>query len=664
MDRWVLRSSSLLFSIVLCLCAIQAAQGFQRLHPCGSDATFSLNIVEAAHTKEELAVSLANIGNNCNVLIGKVSANPEQYTNERDIILFSGNPNSIYGPIISNNQVNWLDQNVSGSVVSYTNLNSRSLNGEYFATWSEELFSSLTTWCKENYIEIEYRNTVLSPVENIFQNFLLSDTGLLAIVCFFLIAASVVASLHKLRESQRIEIVSGKPCYQIRIDCCLSILTKVFQGCILGTIVVCLYVLTFSDGIRQLFVVISLCAAPLLLYTLITFLVMGSLCFVSLPSFNKIGLRHISGTALDVSKTALECLGIVITILALVSSYTMIGAQSDLLREAEAYGKIPEATRLSLIYIPNESTYCSATELQKLIELGELSGDLLLSLDVNQSMLIEDGMIDDFDCFVIVNPAYLDAIKVNVGSSGQNGMILPLPADAVPIFAKQQSEIWLNKSSLYEPAFYRYEGSGLLALGANTGKGGEVIIANNPLVMVVENLDTSWNYSGFIIPLLSSGNLFFNDYSVALELVEESEANSIVASFDNMAALSLQQAQIASQKIAVLTLSILIAIILTFAMSVQSAASWCISNNQLIFAIRSSGLSLISIAVEGLSRRIAIIGLGSFLGVIAAIFLISNNNYLAAFLTMLGIFALMTLYSVVIRCHFIHIVFQKIAARR
>lgn len=625
MDKWALRTCAFVFVVALGIFSIQAAESLQRLYPCNANIMFSIDTTKALLTKETIANDLAKLGSTYDTLIGKVSPNPEKYRTERDIIHFSGDLRSVDGPALLNGHIFWLDQTLSGAIVPLSNLTSRSLNGEYFARGSQEFIDALASWGEEKSIEVEPIGLPDNFNTLIMLNLLLTDSGILVCICALLPIAAACSLLRRMRRRQRVEIVGGKTLLRVRASSCFDVLATTTQGYIAGLIVICFYLLTLPCGFQQLSAWINLCAAPVCILMLIESVLIGTLAFCALPSIAELGSRF-SGTALfSVLCIALELIGIVFSIYAASSTFGALRVQDSLLSEARMYESIPEATRLSLLYTPGDGAYEETAKMHEFLRLSEESGHALVSLDVNQSMELSDDDLSGYDHFVIANKAYLDAIGVGLEAPSKNGTAYAIPPEEVPVLPMLQSEMWLADNSTTTPTFYRYEGPGFFALGANTGKGGDVVEARNPIILVLDQIESGWSYSGFVIPLLSSGNLFFNDYEGAYSAAEISGISDLVSAFDNIAELSLQQAQDISKKVTILILSVAIALVLMMALEIQSAAAWCSANARSIFAKRSSGYSLSRIATHKLVAKLILVGCGSAVGLVITILIIPNN---------------------------------------
>lgn len=154
MHRWIIRICAFAFSLILGICSIQTTQDLQKAALFNSTVVFNLAIQTNIKTKDALASDLSAIGTNLHTTIGKVSPNKEHYTTESDVILFSGNLDSQSGPVVKQNKIYWLNQNISGQLISYKEMGDRSLNGDYFAINTPRLRQAIQSWAQANAIHV------------------------------------------------------------------------------------------------------------------------------------------------------------------------------------------------------------------------------------------------------------------------------------------------------------------------------------------------------------------------------------------------------------------------------------------------------------------------------------------------------------------------------
>ena len=664
MHRWIVRICSFAFAVVLCICSTQAVQGIQMGAPFGSTVAFQLNVMSAAKTKDALAQDMAAIGKEVGTTIVKISPNQEKYKTERDVILFSGYLDSDSGPVIKEGEVFWFNQAIKGHVIDYREIDKQTLNGEYFAIEKPGLRDTLDTWAQSNAINIEWDN--ISPLTSGFPlvgAMVLSATGLLIPACLLLSLAAVSISLQKRWRQQKVELTEGKPYWKVRMESVSENLILLAQGLILGIIISLAYVFSFPEGMAQVTAIISMCTGPVCFFILLVMLAASLLSFFAVPPFKALGIRNNTSKLLRMFALILELSGTTVVIVAIASALATINIQNQALGQIDAYSQIPNATRISLLYTSIENSEAEKDILCDLTQQAEDNNVLMVSLDVNQSISFENQELNGFDHFLIANKTYLDSIGVGVEAAGSDGTLQKLPSTEVPHTVRDMAELWLAQGGNQALAFYRYEGAGMLALGANTGKGGESIICNNPLVLLVDSIATEWDYQGFVQSLLSTGNIFFSDYQSAKEFVNKSDASGLVASIDNMAELTLQALQDFSIVIQVQSFSIVVSLVIVMVMSFQAATSWSVANTKLIFAQRCQGRTLIDIARGKIAGRILVSAIASFLGFLIEVFIV-GHNFLNTFLLALVIFALAVLFQITFRCYLASKAFNNISIRR
>lgn len=662
MHQWIVRICSFVFVVVLVICSILAVQGIQKLAPLDSTVSFSLNIVKAVEAKNVLARDLATIGKELGTTIGKVSPSKENFKTDKDIILFSGELDSDVGPVIKQGEVFWLGREKSGQVIVYTEVGDRTLNGEYFAIDVPGLRESVQTWAETNAISVEWGD-VSYLRQSIIKGMVLSASGLLVPACFLLTLAAASISLQKRWRRQKIELTEGKSYLAVRSESVYENLLLLVQGAFAGILASLLYLVSLPEGMKQAKAVVSICGGSVLLFLVSLAFTLVLLSVFSVPPFKTLGIRNNTSKILKNFGLILEFSGTTVVIVAIAAALSAITIQSKALGQVDTYNQIPNATRLSLLSIPTGKSGTEKDLLSDLVQRAENADTLMLSLDVNQSISLGENELEGFDHFIIANKTYLDAIGIGVESDGPSGSLHEIPPADVPQFASMQAAMWLAEGSKQVPAFYGYQGSGMVCLGPNTGKGGESVVCNNPLVLIVDAPLTAWNYDGFVLPLLSSGNLFFSDYQSTKDMIDKSEASGLVAAIDNMSELTLQAAQDIAMRIQVLSFSVIVSLAIVMVMSFQAAVSWCVASSKLIFAQRCSGRSMLDIAVSDVLSRVMISALASLAGFLIEVFVI-KNSLLSSLWVSFAVFILVVVCQIAFRCHLASNAFHGIATRR
>ena len=662
MRRWIVRICSFAFAAILLMCSMQVVQGLQKITPFDTDVAFNLNIAASTVSKSELAEQLSSIGQDLGTTIVKVSPDKEQYNSKRDVIVFSGTPASQVGPIVDNGTIHWANKGIIGSIVTLDQIGDRTLNGEYNAIDTPGLRQSIQEWALSNAIKVEWSDrSNLTSNNTVLTNMLRSATGLLLPAGFLLILASVSNSLQKRWRQQKIELTEGKTYLRVRVESASSHVLLVLEGLLTGLIAGWAFIIAFGGGSQQFAIISKVCSGAISTLSVVVIGFVALLSAMSAPAFHELSERNPTPRLLSRLGAILSFAGIIVVIFALSAAWSGIEAQRTILEQMNQFSRMPEATRVSLLAAAGGNDETLDRICGDLVSRADSDGEMLLSLDVNQAMMLSPSDLNGFDHFILANKRYLEALDIDIGQKGPQGALIALETKEVPEVAVAQSKIWLDNEN-DSVSFYRYEGPGIMSMGPSVGNGGKSIMCRNPIVMVVDGSMDRWSLDGLVSPLLSTGNIFFVDYESALKHVEEAGANDLIASIDNIFELTMRVAQDIELQLQVLTASIGVSLALVIVMGFQSAASWSMKNARLIFALRSGGKRLPAIASEKLGTWIIGAVLATFTGALLQIALLRHQPT-PALTASVSVFTLITVCQLVFRCWLASAQFRSIVVR-
>ncbi len=609
MYRLAMRLSACTFAVVLCFCALQAIQSYQKQKPFDADVYFGLNTAEAQVPKEQLAQELSAIGNDHQAMICKTSPDEKQYLKKNDIILFSGPTESPLGPVVEGSALKWLDAGLTGEVVSPEDVGTRPLSGTYYASDAPGLRDAVERWASERSIVVDWGGPLEGlSVPVLAAAMLLNASGLLVPAAALFLAASILCLSQKEWRANCVLLVGGVPYGRVRSLATLRVITMFVQGFAVGLVASAAYVFFARGGIEQLALAARAGSETILLFLLVALLVGSLLGAALVPPFKGLSRREGVAAPVRVLGSALTAGGLLVVALGLFWGLTLMRQEHMLLAQSEVYERMADATRITIRSLPSErhngGMGYGRSAVSRLLKDADDRGILMLSLDVSQSIGLSGDSLDGFDTYVIVNRAYLGLVGVGVAEDGEQGELLPLPDDQVPPSAREYASLWGGEAGDAAFSFWRYEGEGLLALGANTSQGGQNATYANPLVVLVDGPIQDLNYEGFTGAMLSTGNLFFSDGEQLEELVRETGSGEFIASIDRLFELAQTYAQIASSRVSSFLAAAAAAGGVVVAMAAQASMSWSELRKRLVFARRSNGDPYPLIALDGMRVQV------------------------------------------------------------
>lgn len=645
----LVRASAAFLVVIACFLTTQEIESRQLAAPFGSDIQFSLNVSNSGQRKEDLALGLAQIADDLNIILGKVSPDKEDYRGVRDIILFGRRLPASDGPAVTGNDIWWLDPSMRGTLLGVDDLEDRTLNGAYFTSYVPKLFDRLEAWSRENGVRLSVAEAPTSrPLADITALLMLSGGGLVLLSASLMTFAAVMCYAQQRYRAMKIQLVGRGSVRAVAFENAAGALILLVQGGTVGLLIFAVALLVRPAGILQVQVVLREGNPWGAVVVLVVFLLSTMLAALALPSLSDIAARSVSTRFLKTASRVLSCLGIAAAIVAAAGAASSLSIQRDALGQLSAYQQMPQATRLSFISMP-EGGDASLEGVRRLAAVGVRNQSLELSLDVGQSMSVSDEDLEGYDGFFILNRSYVSSLDVGIEEPGQRGRLVALSDDEVPTAAREFAGVWLDSERPATLRFYRFEGPELMAMGPNPGMGGVIAIRSNPLVLLIDDVSVGWNTDGFIYPLMSTGNIFFNHYDAACEAIASSEINDQVASVDNLFELTRDSLQRISALIASYVWAVLVALGAAAAIGIMDAMAWASSKKRAIFAKRTSGARLVGIAFEGVLGEMLVIALAGLMGAILAL-LVAGRSGLMTLTATLGLCACCAAAHVGARC--------------
>lgn len=661
MYRWMVRVSAFLFLLVAGISLFRIAGGMQTKVPFDCTATFALDVSQATVPKDELARGLAAVGERTGATICKSAADPRASRTTRDVILFSGPAAGAMGPLVEQGGILWLSDGLSGSLLSADGLSERSLNGTYGLKEAPGVRADLEEWAGSNGVRLTWDTEMPRPSSSAMVAALAPSTfGPLIASAALLVIAALACLLQQRVETMRVLVVSGKPYGGVRAEACGLTARLLLEGAGAGLLCLLPYLLVRGGGVAQGALLAEFVLVPAGILLLALLLLAVACTLLSVPPFKRLGARSPS-QFLKLLGVGLSGLGLALCVVIAISAQHVMAAQAGTREQLRVFERIPEAARVSVFYTGQESMLADP-RFPDLIERAEDAGDLMLSLDVGSSMQLEDGELGEFDRFAIVNERYMQMVEGDA-ASGASPALEPVPAEEVPPLASSYLPIWAPNVDAGTYRFCRYRGPGLPVLGSNVGAGGGAAIAHNPLVLVIDGSLGAWDASGFTVPLLINGNIFFSDAHAAEAAAEGAGVMPLVSSIDTITDQTLVTLQDMELQFAIMMMSLSMAGAIIVAMGLEQAVAWATLKRGSVFAHRSAGDPLARIAARGLAARILPAAAGIALAVAYELMKYQTGSWMTVGIS-LGALAVFISSQMAFRCWAARRVFSDTVSRR
>lgn len=169
--------------------------------------------------------------------------------------------------------------------------------------------------------------------------------------------------------------------------------------------------------------------------------------------------------------------------------------------------------------------------------LGAVREDILLSFVADSSIEITKEELSGYDHLVFINSAWAE--RFCSSSELQELEYGSLPA-GMQAFLAVQMPLFTKDGSVQPDGirFYEYSGSGLLSFPFMVGQLAPAVVAENPLVVMIDDPVSTMDAGSFLLPLSSSGNLVFSNEKTLQKEIKNSPLAPYISDVKSMEGVS------------------------------------------------------------------------------------------------------------------------------
>ena len=595
-----------LFALIL---VFKHTHMMQEEKPLGTTERFNLTLLSTDTSKEQLVNELNDLVDQYHAVLVKVVPNQNDYANQRDIIWFGSQVPNGNSPIISDDNISWLEPSVGGMLIHSSDMGVRPLYGSYSMLGSAEFKDALKEWCSQNEVVIDFYKQY--PLTTVFlAYFILHGIGNAVLISFFLLLTTIIVWFVTHAKSRALRLLGGISLQRIHFEDTLTIISLAIQGFLMGCAVFLIY-LGIVSGINHL----SLMLLPTA-YTVITFIVVSIAVVLLVSLIVQPKAKHLSFRKIPLKQFRLLgrvslVLSIILALMVVPTTITMASAYRALSNDYALWESLKDAVSISYNDVDSLYTEDWMPKVESFFVQMEDQDNLCLSMAIDRAILLDKDEMGKYDHIVITDRAWVEATGLDRNLNGDNYLI---PINYEDIHAKlreflsAQLPVWTNAGEAQPEGlgFYEFSGNSFLVLPPNTAFGNSTIQAKNPLVILVEDPVKTLKISSFLLPMSSSGNVVFKNEAILRAALNESPLLEKISHIDSFTEGALQYAQLFKQESFYYFAACALCLVSMCVAGVMSAQLWVGENRRRIFTLHTAGSKYGAIIKPALRKEIII----------------------------------------------------------
>lgn len=639
--------ATLFVGLVSALVCMQTVQSDQYNAPLGASASFDLELNASTLNKEAIVDQLIGLADQYETLLLKVSTDADHHESERNIFYFSTSRPRVQGlspNVDEQGQITWLIGGLKGRFAPASELGNTPLGGTYYVQHVDGFDGALAQWAQDSGIQVTYQ-LPKGLVTRIYETMVRSGLSLSWFGANFLVVAFILSWVFLRYRTRSIQLIGGVSSQEIHREACIKTGTAAAVGYSIGT-VTCLGYVVWRHSLSGMLLILQ----GTLMLVVISFVIMLGIALgfslLLAPSAQAIAARTIPMQGYDRSNTVVRGLALLLAALVLPSALSYAYAAQKAYTQSADMERLGQYVAVSIV----DFSYLDTDEGQRLATKffadQSVSKNMTVSLNIGSMIALSDADLGEYSDINVVDQHYLDLLDVDPDQlSSIDKAQLP---QATQEFLDAQLELWVRPEADAEKQIHLYEYASakqhsFISLGQNAAFGGDLKHSENPLLIVIDDPANTMKTSGFLIPLMSSGNVLFADATQVESALRQYNLYDSVASIDHIADASLTTGQLFWSQFALYLVAALLVLATVAVSAWQSSAIWAVANRKKIFILKTAGVYLRSVYQTVINRDMSRSAVFYLIGAILSLFIPRNGGLifmLAAFVLAAIVYAM------------------------
>ncbi|MDO5736930.1 MAG: hypothetical protein Q4P15_10695 [Propionibacteriaceae bacterium] len=594
--RRLIAVAAFFVALVSVLVCVQTVQSDQYNAPLGASASFDLRLGQSALSKDAIVTELTGLADEYDTLLLKGSTDADHHESERNLFYFSTSEPHVQGlspQVDEQGNITWLVGGLKGRLAPASELGNTPLGGIYYVEHVSGFADALAQWAADNGLQVTYQEPqgVLAAV---YETLTRSGLSLSWIGANLLVAAFVLSWVFLRHRTRSIQLIGGVAPHEIHREAVVKTGSAAAAGYTLGALV-CLAYVWVRHSLGDLLLVLRgsliLVAASFAIMLAVALVV----SFVLAPSARAVAFRTVPVHGYQRINALVRGLAVMLAALVLPSALTYAHMAQRSYQQSADMERLGQQVSVSI----KDFTYLDSDEGERAATAffadPNVSQNMTLSVDVGSVIKLNPDELADYSEIDVVDKRYLTVLGVDSDrlTSVEKGQL----PEATQTFIDEQVELWIRPGAdaSQQVRLYEYaptKEAPFISLGQNAARGGDLKHAENPLLIVVDDPANTMTVSGFLMPLMSNGNVLFTDSTQVEAALREHGLYDSVLSIDRIADASLTTGQ---QFWSQFTLYLVAALLILATVAVtawQSAEIWAAAHRKKIFILKTAGVRL------------------------------------------------------------------------
>lgn len=618
MIKNTIRFASFLLALFIFITFFQFTIAKQQKLPFHTNEQFDLNLGESKLEKHKIIEQLNEMTIRHKAILVKVTTDPNDYKNNKDIVWFGDKQPDNDNVIIIKNNIKWLDSNLKGHLISSDQIHAIPLYGVYAMKRDNSFKIEVSNWAESNGISITWIKSISTKA--FLTSYLYNGMGNAVITAFLLFISIIITWFVKNAKNRSIRLQGGVPLNRIHKEDSITILKLSLSGFIVSFLVSLTYIVLSNDSRQISLIIIDSIRIPVLL-CIITYLLTLLFSFIVRPKTTDIASRKIPLHKFRMLGIGIRVISILLAILIIPTTVFFAIIAQGFSQDYSIWNDIHNDVTISIGEFEPLMTSVMLPEVHDFFKQMDNKHNISLSYILDRGIGLNKDELNEYDHIIIVDQSWLATFDVGVQTQKKNGMLRKIDFHSLskPLqdLLNGQMPLLTSTKEIHPKGldYYTFKGNKFLALSPNDEIGGKLMQTKNPLVILVDSVDVL-NIKGFLLPALSSGNLIFKNQELLTSYIHDSPINEYISSIDSIASTALGQAQMFHQEAVYYFMACIFIFIAMIVANIMNAQLWVNTNKKRIFILHTFGQPYHKIIRSSIYKDMTSILIAIFLGTV------------------------------------------------
>lgn len=589
---------------------------------------------------------LSRMADTHNAVLLKANTDARNFGSQRDLYYFSSTAPSTAGlspAVDSDGSISWLFEGLRGRLLPASAMGDAPLSGDYHVSDDASLEQNLTQWAAELGLTLRYQRPV-SVLALLNDLLLQSGLGISYLSVLLLTLALVLTDVFNRSYLRSVQLLNGVEPRAIKIQQMARVFAAGLPGVAAGAALGSIYCLALVSA--ALLRAIAVAALPYLLGGL-TFLALATCVVVRIftPSVELIRTRRLPSGRFRRFNKVLQVAAVAVCVVAGTTAVSLgrVALNSyQLASSAQVLGDAVSVSIGSFDYLDTEEGSQAA---QAFLSDPDIAASAVLCVNVGSHVQLLPEDLGGYGEVDIVNQSFLDLAEV------PESALTPVDWNSLPETLRVQLSLYLVRGTdplqAYRPLRLNSK-TDYFSLDANAGFGGDIRKPDNPLIVLLEGPLTQFTVTGFLVPLMSTGNLIFTNAEQFKAKLYTSPLAPSVASVERAADAGLVTAQDFKAAAGSYATAIVCSLLLAGISAWQAALIWARSRRRHILLFTLSGVAASRLWRTAFVRSLLLTLLVSVLGAMLAAVragISGSSNAAISVLLLMAVFSVVSWFS-------------------